>query len=278
MSVTAGIPDFRSKGTGLYSQLEKYNLPQPESVFDISFFKKNPKPFYVLSKAFLDDKVHYTVNHHFIAECHRQGMLMLNFTQNIDGLDLKAGLPAEKVIEAHGHYRTAHCTLCNKEHDVEKFNSAVRQDEILVCNINKCEGYVKPDIVFFGEALPGNFFMNAKAVSQADLVIIMGTSLKVFPFAAMVDLIEESTPIVIINRSNPGFSRDENFLFISGNMDDNIEEIMKECGWQVPKIERTLPDTEFIKNLPEKSKLFQTEESKQESRKSDSGASAKKEV
>lgn len=53
MSVTAGIPDFRTKGTGLYSQLEKYNLPQPESVFEISFFKQNPKPFYILSKAFL---------------------------------------------------------------------------------------------------------------------------------------------------------------------------------------------------------------------------------
>lgn len=92
--------------------------------------------------------------------------------------------------------------------------------------------------------------MNAHLVSNADLVIIMGTSLKVFPFASMVDLIPDKVPLVCINRSNPGIDRQDNFLFIEGTMDDSIEKIMDECGWKYPKIERIIPNTEYIKNLP----------------------------
>lgn len=250
MSVTAGIPDFRTKGTGLYSQLEKYNLPQPESVFEISFFKQNPKPFYILSKAFLDDKVHPTINHMFISEINKQGMLLMNFSQNIDGLDVKAGVPDDKLVEAHGNYRSAHCTKCHYEKDINIFYEKVKKDEIYVCE-DKCKGYIKPDIVFFGEALPERFFKMSSAIEQADLVIIMGTSLKVFPFASMVGLIPDDCPLVCINRSNPGIDKPDNFLFVSGDMDDNVEKIMKDCGWEVPKIQRHQPDTEYIKNLPD---------------------------
>lgn len=151
MSVTAGIPDFRSKGTGLYEQLANFHLPQPESIFDIDYFRKHPKPFYILSKAFLDDKVHFTINHFFIAEVYRQGMLLMNFSQNIDGLDKKAGLPDDKLVEAHGHYRSAHCIKCGAEHNIQTFYDMVKKDDIFICNKNDCDGNVKPDIVFFGE-------------------------------------------------------------------------------------------------------------------------------
>ena len=114
ISVSAGIPDFRSPGTGLYSKLQEYNLPYPEAVFELNYFKKNPQAFYTLSKGFLTAKVHPTTSHFFQKMFENLGVLLQSFTQNIDSLELEAGLSLNKLCQAHGHLRTCHCVKCHK--------------------------------------------------------------------------------------------------------------------------------------------------------------------
>jgi NAD-dependent SIR2 family protein deacetylase len=80
ISVSAGIPDFRTPGSGLYSQLEKYNLPFPEAIFEINFFKQAPEAFYKLSKEFLTCGSHPTICHFFISELNRRNKLLINFS------------------------------------------------------------------------------------------------------------------------------------------------------------------------------------------------------
>lgn len=92
ISVAAGIPDFRSPGTGLYDNLKEYDLPQPESIFDIEFFKQKPEAFYRLANEFLDmSKFKATYVHHFCKLLHDQGLVKYYLTQNIDNLEEKAG-------------------------------------------------------------------------------------------------------------------------------------------------------------------------------------------
>jgi len=93
ISVSAGIPDFRTPGTGLYSQMAKYNLPQPEAIFHIDYFKTNPEPFYLLTKESFKPDIKPVISHKFIKKIHDEGMLSRAITQNIDGLELDAGLP-----------------------------------------------------------------------------------------------------------------------------------------------------------------------------------------
>eukprot|EP00775_Hariotina_reticulata_P007245 gene7245-7458_t len=104
ISVSAGIPDFRSPGSGLYSRLQHLDLPWPEAVFDIRFFRHNPRPFYILAKDLLPGSRCPTAAHHFMLLLHQKGLLLATFTQNIDNLEQLAGVPACKVIPAHGSF------------------------------------------------------------------------------------------------------------------------------------------------------------------------------
>ena len=108
-SVSAGIPDFRTPGTGLYDNLQKYNLPYAEAVFDISYFRKNPSPFYTLcAEMWPGDRFEPTAAHRFFKALHDHEKLLRVFTQNIDSLESQAGLPADKIVAAHGNFDKAH--------------------------------------------------------------------------------------------------------------------------------------------------------------------------
>lgn len=120
ISVSAGIPDFRSEKTGIYSQLQKYNLPYPEAIFELSYYKRNPVPIYEIFKSHLENDYKPTINHEFISLLNQNGMLKMNFTQNVDSLELLANLPPSKLLQAHGHVRTCHCAGCKKEFPIEK--------------------------------------------------------------------------------------------------------------------------------------------------------------
>ena len=91
ISVSAGIPDFRTPGTGLYDNLAKYNLPEPTAVFDIHFFRENPAPFYQLAKELFPGQYKPTPTHNFIRLLHDRGLLLRCYTQNIDSLEAEAG-------------------------------------------------------------------------------------------------------------------------------------------------------------------------------------------
>ena len=107
VSVAAGIPDFRTPGTGLYSNLKKYNLPFPEAVFDVGFYKRNPQPFVTLAHELWPGLQHSpTKTHSFLSLLSKKGLLLRNYSQNIDGLEFLAGIPAEELVECHGHFRT----------------------------------------------------------------------------------------------------------------------------------------------------------------------------
>lgn len=255
ISVAAGIPDFRTPGIGLYSRVAELNLPElerPEDIFRLELFKNNPYPFMKIAKEALlapDVKPHPVNAHHFIKQLHNSKQLLLNYTQNIDGLELEAGLPLEKLVQAHGHMRSAHCWRCKASHSMDEFMEACMKYEPLLCTVcNRTDGdnedsddsndgdqpatrgYVKPDIVFFGESLPHDFHENFARIDEADLIIVMGTSLKVYPFAFLVQATPSSVPIVVINRDNPGFDPSR-ILFLPGEIEDNVKLIMEALGW-----------------------------------------------
>lgn len=203
ISVNAGIPDFRTPGTGLYSQLEKYNLPKPEAVFSIDFFRQNPKPFFTLAKELFPGSFQPTATHYFMKLLHSKGRLLRCFTQNIDSLESQAGLPPESIVAAHGNFDTARCIACRQDHPLSHVREAVFSDQI--CRCTRCGSLVKPDIVFFGEALPERFHqLRERDMPQCDLLIVLGTSLVVQPFASLMHDVDENCPRLLINREKVG--------------------------------------------------------------------------
>ena len=114
LSVSAGIPDFRSPSIGLYERLRHLKLPRPEAVFDITYFRENPVPFYRVSKEIWPREGSFTptLAHHAIRLFHENQCLLRNYTQNIDGLERLAGVPEDKLIECHGTFSAASCIDC----------------------------------------------------------------------------------------------------------------------------------------------------------------------
>ncbi|KAI9489935.1 DHS-like NAD/FAD-binding domain-containing protein [Zychaea mexicana] len=204
ISTGAGIPDFRTKGTGLYDNLQKFNLPYPEAIFDIDFFEEKPEPFYALAKEIYPGKFYPTKTHYFIRLLHEKGLLLRNFTQNIDTLERLTGLDHGMIVEAHGSFATASCIGCHKHAEEEVVRERVIQAKVARCE--DCDGLIKPDITFFGESLPRRFFDRLDDFEEADLLIVIGTSLKVQPFASLIDDVEDHVPRLLINKELAGAS------------------------------------------------------------------------
>ncbi|KAL3288092.1 hypothetical protein HHI36_002543 [Cryptolaemus montrouzieri] len=203
ISTSAGIPDFRSPGSGLYHNLQKYNLPHPTAVFELDFFHENPRPFFELAKELYPGKFKPTPCHYFIKLMNDKGLLLRHYTQNIDTLERVAGIPGDKIVEAHGTFHTGHCTKCQKEYPLEWMKERIFRDEVPQCE--SCAGVVKPDIVFFGENLPSRFHkLLFSDFPKCDLLVVMGSSLAVQPFASLVDRVPRDCPRLLINREKAG--------------------------------------------------------------------------
>jgi NAD-dependent deacetylase sirtuin 2 len=184
ISTAAGIPDFRSKGTGLYDNLQKFNLPYAEAIFDIDYFlvsnriypiptvmrwysgrnaslllsfQDKPEPFYALAKELFPGKYLPTKTHYFIKLLHQHGVLLHNFTQNIDTLERLAGLPDSHLVEAHGSFASATCVRCKAPGDIRHVKRHILRSQIPRCAGCK-DGLIKPDITFFGQSLPDKFY------------------------------------------------------------------------------------------------------------------------
>ena len=199
VSTSSGIPDFRSEKTGLYDNLQEYNLPYPEAIFDIDFYRKDPRPFIRLAKTLLPGEHKPTLSHSFIKHLDEKGVLTRNYTQNIDGLELKAGISVDKLVQAHGSFDSAFCIECKTEFDIKLLHSSIIEDRIVNCN--QCDGFIKPDITFFGEQLPDRFHrLHRRDLTQCDLLIVMGTSLSVYPFAGLVQMPPRNCPKLLLNR------------------------------------------------------------------------------
>ncbi|KAK4687647.1 hypothetical protein P7C73_g2472, partial [Tremellales sp. Uapishka_1] len=166
ISTSAGIPDFRSPKTGLYANLQKLKLPFPEAVFELNYFKSNPKPFWTLAKELYPGKHLPTATHYFFALLDKHRLLRRVFSQNIDTLETLSGLDEKRIVEAHGSFHTSHCLTCRKAiSSAYVLRSGVRKGEVVYCDDADCRGLVKPDIVFFGEGLPEKFFKSLQVRS-----------------------------------------------------------------------------------------------------------------
>ncbi|EXJ53802.1 NAD-dependent histone deacetylase SIR2 [Cladophialophora yegresii CBS 114405] len=233
ISTSAGIPDFRSPDTGLYANLARLNLPYAEAVFDISYFRKNPLPFYTLAHELYPGKYRPTVSHSFISLLNKKGRLLKLFTQNIDCLEQEAGVPGDKIVYAHGSFATQRCIDCQTEYPDDRMKDTVQKMEVPRCIRKTCNGLVKPDIVFFGEALPEAFHRNRSLPAKADLAIIMGTSLTVQPFASLPSFVREETPRVLINFERVGGlgSRPDDVLLLQ-DCDEGVRKFADALGWR----------------------------------------------
>lgn len=236
VSVAAGIPDFRSPGTGLYDNLQKYNLPFPEAVFDLDFYRYNPQPFVSLAKELWPgNSVYYpTLSHYFIRLLEDKNILLRNYTQNIDGLEILAGVPPEKMVECHGQFRNAACIQCKSPYDGDLCKKKI-VGEGLVPTCDACGGLVKPKIVFFGESLPERFGQTIQQdLFSADLLIVMGTSLKVAPVSLIPELMDVTCPRVLFNRDLVGnflYARRPLDVWEGGDCDISISNFCTKLGW-----------------------------------------------
>lgn len=231
ISTAAGIPDFRSPGTGLYSNLARLNLPYAEAVFDIQYFREHPEPFYYLAKELYPGKFYPTVSHAFIALLHKKGLLHVDFTQNIDCLERHAGVPDARIVEAHGSFATQRCIDCRVEFDDDRMRKHVEDGVVPHCD--DCNGLVKPDIVFFGEPLPASFRENSHKAVMADMVIIIGTSLSVYPFAGLADMVPAGVPRLLLNKQpvHRVGDRSDDVVEI-GPCDDGVRRLADLLGWR----------------------------------------------
>ncbi|KAJ3396424.1 NAD-dependent protein deacetylase sirtuin-2 [Lobulomyces angularis] len=383
ISTSAGIPDFRSKGSGLYDNLLKYNLPYPEAIFDLKYFKRNPEPFFILAKELFPGNFNPTLSHFFIKLLEQKNLLLRNYTQNIDTLERYAGISSNLIIEAHGSFKGATCVGGISEDGLEKLKSVERErskhskfevdvvqgktekfdpriekempknksdevafnesepldqqkqndrnteeiaesssseDEIniedLTNSINKfnlengekkdqklkqeaiflsgcgkkfensyiekkifnneiprcdnCFGLVKPDITFFGEPLPDIFHKSIENdFDNCDLLIVMGTSLQVNPFASLINFAGPNIPRLLINRDKVGelklksrgfdfdgsiqkFRRDSLFL---GSCDEGCLKFADLMGWKEELLDLMMDHLKFLA-LKKKSEIL----------------------
>ena len=155
------------------------------------------------------------------------------FTQNIDCLERDAGIPEDKIVEAHGSFARQSCIECHSSYPEDFMKQAIAAREVPHCQTPQCNGIVKPDIVFFGEQLPENFQRNKEVPREADLCIVMGTSLTVQPFASLPGFCGDHVPRVLINLERVGGlgSRTDDVLLL-GNCDAGVRKLASALGWE----------------------------------------------
>ena len=211
VSTESNIPDFRSED-GLYNM--KYKYP-PETIISHTFFLRNPEEFYRFYKdRMLCLDAEPNPAHRKLAELEQEGKLSAVVTQNIDGLHQKAG--SRKVYELHGSIHRNYCMECGKFYDAEYVKNS---EGIPRCS---CGGVIKPDVVLYEEGLDQGVLNRAvRYIRQADMLIVGGTSLVVYPAAGLVDDYQGNR-LVLINKSvTPLDSRAD--LVINGSIGDALE-------------------------------------------------------
>lgn len=195
VSTESNIPDFRSED-GLYNM--KYKYP-PETIISHTFFLRNPEEFYRFYKdRMLCLDAEPNPAHRKLAELEQAGKLSAVVTQNIDGLHQKAG--SRKVYELHGSIHRNYCMECGKFYDAEYVKNS---KGIPRCS---CGGMIKPDVVLYEEGLDTKTIQNSvEAIAHADMLIIGGTSLVVYPAAGFIDYFRGKY-LVLINKAETGRS------------------------------------------------------------------------
>lgn len=220
VSTESGIPDFRSIN-GLYNQKDaQFGDCSPEYLLSVNCLNEHPEWFYKFYRQKLDCRSFDPNTAHWVlAEMESEGKLSAIITQNIDGLHQKAG--SKNVYEIHGTIHKNYCETCGKKYNVDFIFD--NTDKIPIC---ECGGRIRPDIVLYGEILPQNIWNNAKkAIRNADLLIISGTSLKVQPAASLIDSYCSGN-IIVINRDRTSIDQWADIVFR-----ENIVDVFTKIKW-----------------------------------------------
>lgn len=218
LSTNSGIPDFRS-ADGLYNQETKINI-RPEEIISHSFFVSNPDYFY----EFYFDKMIYrdakpNLAHKYFAKLEKEGKMLAVVTQNIDNLHQAAG--SKKVIELHGSVERNYCMKCNKFYTLDE----IYNEKHLIPHCN-CGGIIKPDVVLYEENLDENAINGAiNAISAADMMIVVGTSLTVYPAAGFVNFFKGKY-LVLLNKTETRYDSMASIV-IHDDIKNVIEELEK---------------------------------------------------
>lgn len=216
VSVASGIPDFRSPG-GLWSRYD------PEEVASVKALKRNPRRVweFLLEADRMMHRALPNAAHSALAELEGRGLLQAVITQNIDGLHRLAG--SQRVVEFHGNCRDYYCMECFSPFD----RSGIEGSELPV-RCPQCSGVIRPDIVFFGEAIPDEARREAfQLAEEADLVIVAGTSGEVVPASLIPPLVQDAGGRILeINKTPSAYSSSSN-VFLQGAVEVILPEIVR---------------------------------------------------
>lgn len=217
VSTESGIPDFRSS-TGLYNQKNETGY-SPEYMLSHDFLEEDVVGFTKYYKENLIVKdAKPNITHKVLAKLEKMGKLKAVITQNIDSLHHMAG--SKNVYEIHGNLRDYYCVKCGKTYEAEKVLSTLEP------NYCECGGYIRPDVTLYGEGLPEEAVRNAvNAISHADVLIIGGTSLAVYPAASFIDFYRGEKSI-LINKEKVARVTSANHIIMSslGDVFSKIDE------------------------------------------------------
>ncbi|KAJ2156607.1 NAD-dependent histone deacetylase sir2 [Coemansia sp. RSA 552] len=291
VSVSCGIPDFRSP-TGIYTRLfEEFGLDDPQQMFDIEYFREMPSMFYSFAKELYPYNFTPAPSHAFVKLLEDRGQLLRNYTQNIDTLEHVQGI--ENVLNCHGSFATATCIKCGFQCDGKALEQDIMDKQIAYCphckdrppkpppapppvdsadgeegdsepaetaaallgteiradgynsdddedddddddddEYGAIHGIMKPDITFFGEKLPDQFDQALLADREkTDLLLVMGSSLKVAPVSDIMGHLPHTVPQIVINKTPIlHFNFDVQLL---GDADDIVAYLSKRCGWDL---------------------------------------------
>ncbi|KAA1468906.1 SIR2-domain-containing protein [Dentipellis sp. KUC8613] len=263
ISVSCGIPDFRSRN-GLYATLKdsgEYDLDDPQQMFDIEYFREHPNVFYSFAKNIYPSNFIPSPCHRFIKLVEDQGKLLRNYTQNIDTLETLAGV--RTVLQCHGSFATASCVQCRTRVAGKEIEAEILRGEIPLCKICNAAkkskprrksrgkrrnndddddeedeppfppGIMKPDITFFGEKLTDDFdYALAEDRQSVDLILVIGTSLKVSPVSDILTHMPHSVPQILINKTPVKHINPD--IVLLGNADAIVEYLCAQLGWELP--------------------------------------------
>ncbi|KAJ2378913.1 NAD-dependent histone deacetylase sir2, partial [Coemansia sp. RSA 2607] len=273
VSVSCGIPDFRSP-EGIYTRLnDEFGLDDPQQMFDIEYFRDTPELFYSFARELYPYNFEPAPSHAFVKLLEDQGKLLRNYTQNIDTLEHVQGI--QRVLNCHGSFATATCIKCGFRCDGKALEEDIMAMRIAYCP--KCaeqkpqqqqtqqktgqgsgstgrlvdmvfdedddddeddeeygavRGIMKPDITFFGEKLPDQFDEALLCDREAvDLLLVMGSSLKVAPVSEIMGYLPHTVPQIVINKT-PILHLNFDVQLL-GDADDIVAYLAKQCGWEL---------------------------------------------
>lgn len=221
VSTESGVKDYRSED-GLYHTVKEYGVP-PEVILSHDFFFQHPDIFYDFYRKYFIIEVEPNNAHKALAKLEEMGKLKAVITQNIDGLHQRAG--SQNVIELHGTASRFSCALCGKIGDSQAVLTDIKAEEIPRCP--HCNGMMKPKVVLYGESLYDGVAESAiHHIENADMLIVGGTSLAVYPAASFVRYFGGKY-LVMINKSETGYDGNAN-LVIRQNIGEVFQKVMKE--------------------------------------------------